>query len=72
MRYFLSRLLFYRNNAVGTHRSTEGTADALGSVGYFGGRMSFFVDLVFCDDNELLGAGFNTKSAALAKVGFEC
>jgi hypothetical protein len=66
-----SNVFLYGDNQIGAHGGTHGTAQALIHFFYTGGMISLCVQKGFFQSNDLLGASQNTKSAALAKVGFE-
>ena len=70
MKFHASSLL-YRNYAVGAHRSAECTRNALGHIGHLCGRMTLFVELIRCKNQQLLGADVNAKSASFTAVGIK-
>ena len=63
--------LFYRYNAIGTHGRAEGAAYAFVLIRNGSGKMAFFVDLRFVDNDDTAGTYADAKSAALADIRFE-
>ena len=63
--------LFYRNDAIGAHGSAECASDACALVGHLYGMVSFLVDFIGCEPEQVLRAGIHTQTASLADVGLE-
>lgn len=63
---------FYRDNAIRAHRCAECTCDTLGLVRHLCRVMTLGIDELVRHLKDLLGAGGNTKSAALTKVRIKC
>ena len=68
----MTSLPFHSDDAIGAHHCAKRAADALLGRCRECGRVALLVELILGDGKTPLGAGIDTKTAALAHIRVKC